>query len=1352
MRGVIGAEPAAHTSPVADEASTHPAVAALDGFAPDGTPRWALVSGGRPAKRAYVFVGGLQRSGTTLVEAWLAYAPAATVSFLSEKHVAPDRYEALAPWRIHNHTREYFEVVIASGGLEGKFVQDVYAYRNLFYEMGLRGERAVRELALGAADVPRAEAERTAARARLLAQWRIYWSQSRLAAASPPAEFGGGAAGAASVEGGAQVAAPRTPHYHLEKSPENVLVAPFLRALLWPLPTRFVFTARHPLVWALATEKWVRDEFVQMRKVGERIRGWLAAMEHAQAHALRPGGLPSAAAVAVETFAAFPAVQAELLASTLGLDAARACARAGGAFAAAHGGAGESAAAGFGGALARQAGTGGAGGASAAGGAEGVGESAQGTAAPADAQVPAPASMGLPARAPSACEPMAGFIAHSYGYAACWLHGTSLELTGERRRLLRCAQGVDGVISAGRARRRQAELAELAAQLEGRIAKFGYSFAPFLAVRAGAYWRPAEALVARGPWADVLVGVSPGAIAGSMPPGWIGAPPRPALPSPDGAPRAPLGGGGLPGDGGRPAPHVLVAYELPLSNFSSSTSHSGMNQRFLQVVGSLRALGCAVHLVSFHSSPPPPAGMPLGAAAPGAAGAPLRSAMEASAKEAAAAASALLPAQLRLPAVTSYAGSFEEQVSAALLVAAGRLTHALVFCTHITQNLHRQAERDDARDAADAEFNSNELYAKSHPAERRTSDEPPPLALPVERALHWARAALPRAAVAIVTDDIHHTRVQTVLQPHAAVDLPRLTRWLRRREGALYAGASIAFAVSPEDAARIAAGFADGAGGGGAGAGGGEGAAAAAGGGERRGAHARVHLGQPIGAEVATAPPRIVSALAAGGRQARAALRTLTDACARDSQCLGVRLGGGCIRFRLTMHVGAHLALLPAVGDSEEGARLVFSKRRSTGGQPASVGSASLNGSALRSAARDGAAHGGADGGEQMQSSFWGGAFAPARAVRAVPFPSQAEARAAELAHCAGTAALLPDDTEAARARVGSAHEALLACARDERCAGVSVDTVLDSASLGVSAGSGHGQGGGAAWEAGKAAGLASACEAALLRAPAPPPASGRLRWSHDAAHVTIERAARVHTRWLPFILDARAARAAAAVGEAGARWVAGRRVGLFYVGQPHPLSIAAVGWLCARVLPLLAALGARAGERAHLRLAGAQWEAKALPQSPELSAALSLGHVTLLGELTDDELEAEFLAARVFAAPLINATGIATKNVHALARGLPTVSGADGARGLGFGGREHAARVMHLSDDPAEFAKHCRVLIEDDARWAAFAAAGAAHVRDTLSAGRLDALLGEFLRGEAGVDDVLEFYHEPKLRLGVSR
>ncbi|KAG8459577.1 hypothetical protein KFE25_000933 [Diacronema lutheri] len=1258
-------------------------------FAADGTPRWALVSGGHAAKRAYVFVGGLQRSGTTLVEAWLAYASDVNVSFLSAKHLSPDRYEALAPWALHNFSRAYFESVIASGGLEGKFVQDVYAYRNLFHEMGVRGEAAIDALALGAADVPRAEADRTAARARLLAQWQVYWVPAHVVNVAAAESEGSGAAGEWVDEpvgergDEARLAAPRAPHYHIEKSPENVLIAPFLCALLAPLPSRLVVAARHPLVWALATGKWVRDDFVHMRDVAERIRAWLAVMEHAQRHALAPGALPSAVAVSVESFAAIPAMQRELLASTLGLDAAAACVRthAPGAKALA------------GRALLPNA-------SRAPAGASTVRKRTP-------ASAPLPTALGPAPRPPSACAPLPSFIAHSYRYAACWLHGATREPSRSRDRPLQCVLSVDSVVASSRARRRQAELAALAAELEPRVRAFGFTFKPFLATRAGIYWQPLAAIDAHGPWADALVGVHADAWRW-LPPGWLRPPRRPSLPSAD---SGSFGGGshialreasgshrsdgtarvGRVTRGASHAErsargaHVLVLYALPVSKFSASTAHSGMNQRFLQVIDALRALGCALHLVAFHSSAS--ASVPAGSGDAPADGRSGRGDVAASA----AAALALLPSQLHPPAVVWYAGTFEEQISAALIAARGRVSRALIFCTHITQNLNQQAVRDDARDAADARFNANAAYPRVRLQTHRASDEPPPLALPPERALHWARAALPRARVAVITDDVHHERVRTVLRSRATVDLPKLTRWLRRREGALYAGADVVYAVSSEDAARIGAGF------GGATGDAPVGATYGVG-----GDLARVHIGEPLGAEAALVPSRTTRALARGGPNARTALRSLVDVCGLEPRCVGVRLSGACARLRTSMHTGAALALLPVLGQLDESSRLVLAKRNASARVPP-IGRASET------------------------NASWTERFTLARAVRAVPYASDAEARAAELAHAAGSAPA-PDGDGAARVRISSAHAALDQCAHDEACSGVSFDASVDSLALGAGNGSGSRRRGGI-------------CKVAILHAPTPPPASGRLPWSRDVRSITIARAGAVHARWLPFVLDERTASAADAVVAHGAAWVAGARSGLFYVGQPHPLAIAAVGWLCSHVLPLLEQLGVQTGGRAHLRIAGARWKSKGLTRSRGLAHAVARGYVTLLGEMSDDELDAEFARARVFAAPLVNATGIATKNVHALARGLPTVSGTDGARGLGFASREHAARAMLLSDDPAEFARHCAALIEDDARWAAFAAAGAAHVRAALSADRLSATLGEFVRGEAGVDDVLELH-----------
>ena len=176
--------------------------------------------------------------------------------------------------RAQNHTREYFEMVVRSGGVEGKFVQDVYPYLYLVRDTGLAaaagadgdpdGEGA------GGGLIEAAPGERTVARTlralggidaasatRLYAQWSVWWDTARPVL--------------------------------VEKTPENLLMGPFLQAAFGAPRTSFVFVMRHPLVWALAIEKWIQPEFGALRVAEERVAFWFECMERmaSRIHELR---------------------------------------------------------------------------------------------------------------------------------------------------------------------------------------------------------------------------------------------------------------------------------------------------------------------------------------------------------------------------------------------------------------------------------------------------------------------------------------------------------------------------------------------------------------------------------------------------------------------------------------------------------------------------------------------------------------------------------------------------------------------------------------------------------------------------------------------------------------------------------------------------------------------------------------------------------------------------------------------------------------------------------------------------------------------------------------------------------
>lgn len=226
--------------------------------------------------RLLLFVGGLQRSGTTALASALEALPDASGQSFAwlrtnvEPREAERRVDALRSWR--GVTRRYLEDVIKSGGLEGKFAQNVYPYAYLLRDWG-DSSNAVRRLALDAKEASPQKA------LRLWRQWAPYWNQS------------------SSVL--------------VEKTPENFVRGPFLEAL-FPQNARFVFVLRHPLAWALTIEKWLdnrwnfkKTAYLRDAEYGldRRISMWMelvdralmdvsslksAAVVHAEACSLRP--------------------------------------------------------------------------------------------------------------------------------------------------------------------------------------------------------------------------------------------------------------------------------------------------------------------------------------------------------------------------------------------------------------------------------------------------------------------------------------------------------------------------------------------------------------------------------------------------------------------------------------------------------------------------------------------------------------------------------------------------------------------------------------------------------------------------------------------------------------------------------------------------------------------------------------------------------------------------------------------------------------------------------------------------------------------------------------------------------
>ena len=198
------------------------------------------------ATHQFLFVGGLPRSFTTAAVAMLRGAPG--VSTQSVLNYTREACKVDQPWMRGLGTNQAaFER--NSGGVEGKMVTDAYGEYIEFLALfcnRFKGAKNCTERNISAFTNRRAEpATRYAVRSRMFAQWAPFWNLSNPVL--------------------------------VEKTPENMLVAPFLQDVFGPSRTHFWFTMRHPLVWALAVDKWVRNPGSSIFNIADRVGAWVQA-------------------------------------------------------------------------------------------------------------------------------------------------------------------------------------------------------------------------------------------------------------------------------------------------------------------------------------------------------------------------------------------------------------------------------------------------------------------------------------------------------------------------------------------------------------------------------------------------------------------------------------------------------------------------------------------------------------------------------------------------------------------------------------------------------------------------------------------------------------------------------------------------------------------------------------------------------------------------------------------------------------------------------------------------------------------------------------------------------------------
>lgn len=176
------------------------------------------------------------------------------------------------------------------------------------------------------------------------------------------------------------------------------------------------------------------------------------------------------------------------------------------------------------------------------------------------------------------------------------------------------------------------------------------------------------------------------------------------------------------------------------------------------------------------------------------------------------------------------------------------------------------------------------------------------------------------------------------------------------------------------------------------------------------------------------------------------------------------------------------------------------------------------------------------------------------------------------------------------------------------------------------------------------------------------------------------------------------------------------QREGVLFLGNFENLANRdALDWLTAKVFPRVW----KQEPRLALYLAG-----NAL--TPELFPPRK--NVVLLGKVGD--LGPVFAPRRVFVGPVRYGTGIITKNMIALAHGIPVVTTTVGAEGLGLRHQEHAL----IADAPEDFANAIVRLHRDNALWSSLSASGRRHIRDNFNLDNLRSQLRNILAQSAAL------------------
>jgi len=178
------------------------------------------------------------------------------------------------------------------------------------------------------------------------------------------------------------------------------------------------------------------------------------------------------------------------------------------------------------------------------------------------------------------------------------------------------------------------------------------------------------------------------------------------------------------------------------------------------------------------------------------------------------------------------------------------------------------------------------------------------------------------------------------------------------------------------------------------------------------------------------------------------------------------------------------------------------------------------------------------------------------------------------------------------------------------------------------------------------------------------------------------------------------------------------RKNQLLIVGNPHRIAFDSMVWFLSEVWPVLRVKK----PKLRFKIVGKRWQLLLDRSSLNMTSSstpmdwASIG-IDFMEFVEQEDLDNKlFQESKVFLVPHKNATGVSTKIIEALSRGIPIVTNSWGKQGLNLEANDSPDDVLFATDSNDAFVKGIINLLDNKKAWESMSSAGLHHAKTHLN------------------------------------